>query len=257
MPWHGHGQPPVRPDIALPQTVVTTVQVLSRITSHLVLASTSLECFALTLHTCISGGYTQPFSELFLMFGLRIPLEYIVCQRAILRHRSRGRRLAYVLPLYGCIIVVSKSAPSPLGASAAMAMQWRWHDEVPADLALLRGQWLRTAGMERWHGYDFVRLDFLEPGTGRPLSRYMAVPDVRWHEVIFGITPHGQVQRDWNLDLRTRGRNVLVRECRWRGRTRGTLLHLDDNHPVSLHFGWQLRCVIWGCYVPYPIAIEE
>ena len=103
--WHGHGQPPARPDIALPQTVVTTVQVLSRITSHLVLASTSLECFALTLHTCISGGYTQPFSEMFLMFGLRIPLEYIVCQRAILRHRSRGRRLAYVLPLYGCIIV--------------------------------------------------------------------------------------------------------------------------------------------------------
>ena len=138
-----------------------------------------------------------------------------------------------------------------------MAMQWRWHDEVPADLALLRGQQLRTAGMERWHGYDFVRLDFLEPGTGRPLSRYMAVPDVRWHEVIFGITPHGQVQRDWNLDLRTRGRNVLVRECRWRGRTRGTLLHLDDNHPVSWHLGWQLRCVVWGCYVPVPIAIEE
>ena len=153
--------------------------------------------------------------------------------------------------------VVSKSASSPLGAPAAMAMQWRWHDEVPADLALLRGQWLRTAGMEHWHGYDYVRLDFLEARTGRYLARYMAYPDVRWHYDIFGITVHGQDHRDWNLDLRTRGRNVLVRECRWRGRNRGTLLLLDDNHPVRLDFGWQLRCVIWGCYVPYPIAIEE
>jgi len=138
-----------------------------------------------------------------------------------------------------------------------MATQWRWHDQVPADLALLKGQWLRTAGMEHWEGYDYVRLDFLEAGTDIVLARYLAHPDVRWHWTFLGVTAPGVGLWDWNLDLRGRGRNVVVRECRWRGRNRGTLLHLDDNHPVSLHFGWQLRCVIWGCYLPDPIALEE
>jgi len=34
----------------------------------------------------------------------------------------------------------------------AAAMEWRWQDEVPQELRLHRGAWLRTAGVEHWDG---------------------------------------------------------------------------------------------------------
>jgi hypothetical protein len=70
-------------------------------------------------------------------------------------------------------------------------MEWRWHDEVPEELALLRGQWLRTAGVQHWHGWDFIMLDFCEPGAGRYFALYAACPDWRWHYIPVGTTVHG------------------------------------------------------------------
>ena len=135
----------------------------------------------------------------------------------------------------------------------AAAMEWRWKDEVPVELALLRGQCLRTAGLEHWDGWDFIMFDYCDQGTGKFLARYAACPDWRWHWKHQGAMVNAMVNWDWDVDLRSTGRSVKVRQCRWRGRARGTLLHVDDDHPVNLSSGWQLRCFVWGCYVPQEI----
>ena len=134
------------------------------------------------------------------------------------------------------------------------AMEWRWHDEVPPHLQLLRGDWLRTAGVEHWQGWDFLMLDYWERhSAGRYLARYAAYPNPKWHwkpDVnVHGPWLLGGPGWGWWPDITERGRMLVVRECKWRGQKKGTLVHSDDNHPVRIVF--YLRCQIWGCYVAH------
>ena len=95
-------------------------------------------------------------------------------------------------------------------------------------------------------------LDYWERhGTGRYLAGYAACPDRKWHSKPDGHGPWiaGTLGWGWVPDIRTRGRMLVVRECKWRGKNKGTLAHIDDDHSVRIDF--YLRCEIWGCYVAH------
>ena len=139
--------------------------------------------------------------------------------------------------------------PARHSTEMTAAMEWRWQDEVPQELRLLRGQWLRTAGVEHWQGWDFLMLDYWDRGTGQYIARYAACPDWRWHWAPNDPMLAGTVGWGWEPDIRIRGCMLVVRECRWKGPNRGTLVHIDDDHPTRITYFW--RCSIWGCYVAH------
>ena len=133
--------------------------------------------------------------------------------------------------------------------AAAAAMEWRWQDEVPQELQLHRGQWLMTMGVEHWQGWDFLMLDYLDRRTNKYIARYAACPDWRWHWVPDGPMQAGLVNYGWEPDIRIRGLMLVVQESKWRGKNKGTLVHIDDNNPTGITYFW--RCSIWGCYVAH------
>jgi hypothetical protein len=129
------------------------------------------------------------------------------------------------------------------------AMEWRWQDEVPQELRPLPDQWLMTAGWEHWVGWDFLMLDYWDRDTNKYIARYAACPDWHWHWVPNGPMQAGTVNYGWNPDIRVRGVMLMVRECKWLGKKKGILVHMDDNHPTRPTYFW--RCSIWGCYVAH------
>ena len=136
-----------------------------------------------------------------------------------------------------CAFVAITASPARHSTDMTAAMEWRWQDEVPPNLRLLRGDWLRTAGVEHWHGWDFIMLDYWDRDTGRYLARYAAWPDWHWHWKPVGPMLAGTINYGWEPDIRIRGRMLVVRECRWRGKNKGTLVHIDDNNvTMSIFF---------------------
>ena len=148
-----------------------------------------------------------------------------------------------------CAFVATTASPARHSTDMTAAMEWRWQDEVPPNLRLLRGDWLRTAGVEHWHGWDFIMLDYWDRDTGRYLARYAAWPDWHWRWKPAGPMLAGTINYGWEPDIRLRGRMLAVRECRWRGKNKGTLVHIDENNATMSIF--YLQCFIWGCYVAH------
>ena len=148
-----------------------------------------------------------------------------------------------------CISVAIIAFPARHSPKMTAAMEWRWEDEVPQELRPLRNQWLMTAGSEHWDGWDFLMLDYWDRGTGRYIARYAACPDWKWHWAAQHPPVAGTYTYHWDPDINTRGCMVIVRECRWKGPRKGTLVHIDDNHPLRITWFW--RCTIWGCYVAH------
>ena len=124
-------------------------------------------------------------------------------------------------------------------AAAAPAIPWVWHDVVPERLEPFQGQVLRPRGVERWHGWDYVLLDWTD-ATNRVACRYCGIVEYVWN-------PGGGW---WAIVLPTvpaAGCTLLAREAITR-RGRGSLVHLDECLPSNLNLMW--RMTIHGCYLP-------